>query len=39
MGVIFVSFTIMQVGYHDRRTAKPLERLTTNRRPRPLARG
>jgi len=24
MGVIFVSFTIMQFGYHDRRPAKPL---------------
>jgi hypothetical protein len=25
MDVIFESFTIMQSGYHDRRTAKPVE--------------
>src|SRR5690242_2161381 len=29
MGVIFVSFTIMRFGYHDRRLTKPLARLTT----------
>jgi hypothetical protein len=29
MGVIFVSFTIMKQGYHDRRLPKPVERLIT----------
>jgi hypothetical protein len=29
MGIIFVSFTIMQVDYHDRRVPKPVEPLIT----------
>jgi len=31
MGVIFVSFAIMKVGYHDRGSPKPPARLTANR--------